>query len=427
MILEYIIFISIMMCLLWINRRMRQTFFTISNYMIVTFALITGLQVLACAWLKYKTASFEYWSILIIFIVITVVTDLLASSLAKRLSYNGARIKQTRATEQQIENFEKKFDKLSIIASMYSLLLFVHLTKGFPNIYYIVQEEFQSQYASGLNYFVRLLLLIATAYYWGCSKVSKKNMVLGLLCLIPNVLTFVKGIIFIPCLASILLRLKKGDIKISIKTGIIVVCIGTGIFFGVYLVEMGIYNPDILLEITTYQKIGAKLIDYLIAGVQSFSQNVSENNIRAFRIIDNITLDPFMNALSKFGICESVGTVGTVWQIFGFSSIRGVIVESNVNTYVGTLYLYNGIIDGCVLNVFWSFISSFMDEISSEKSNIITAVSALFSTGFALGWFEYYFIQTLWVYLIIIAVIINLLLKTRITTRKRLKKMKVVL
>lgn len=418
MILGYIVFLLIMIALLWINKVLRKTFFTVSNYLIATFSVITGVQVVACLLLKYKPATVEYWLILTIFIVIASLTDLAASRFAKKITFNGVKLKKCNPARISIKRNEKKFDILCMISAFYSILHFIILSGGFSNIHYIVQEEFQNQYGSGLNFYVRLLMLIATSYYWGCAKISKKNLILGLICLIPNVLTFVKGMVFIPCLAAIILRLKKGDIKISLKAGIIIILTGICVFFGVYLVEMGVYNPEIIFEADTYKEIGSNLISYLISGVQSFSQNISENNISNFRKVDNITLAPFINSFAKIGVGESIDPLCTIWQKFGYSAIRGGTVESNVNTYIGTLYLYNGVIVGCLLNVFWVFIASFLDEISAEKYDIITALSSLFCAAFALGWFEYYFMQTFWLYLIGIAFLLKIIFKIKLYIRR---------
>lgn len=73
-----------MIVLLWINKTLRQSFFTVSNYLIITFSVITGVQVIACLWLKYETATMEYWMILTVFIVIALLTDLVASRFAKK-------------------------------------------------------------------------------------------------------------------------------------------------------------------------------------------------------------------------------------------------------------------------------------------------------------------------------------------------------
>lgn len=417
MILEYFVFLATMITLLWINKSLRKSFFTVSNYLIVTFSVITGVQVIACFLLKYKTATVEYWMILTVFIVIALLTDLIASRFAEKVTFNGLRLK-SQYKSNFMDKHEKRFNIICIFAAMYSIIHFIHLVGGFPNIYYVVQEQFQNQYSNGLNFYIRLFMMIASAYYLGCSKISKKNILLGLLCLIPNILTFVKGIVFIPCLASILLRLKNGDIKISIKAGITIVFVGVIVFFCVYLVEMGVYDPDILFEIDTYQFIGSKLIDYLIAGVQSFSQNISTCNMYSFRNLDNVTFAPFINFAAKFGLEKSIDTVNTVWQTFGFSSIRDVSITSNVNTYVGTLYLYNGMLVGNLLNILWVFITSFMEEIFSKRKDVLTALSALFCAAFSLGWFEYYFVHTFWAYLIVIALLVSVVLKIRIISKK---------
>ena len=416
MILEYVVFLAIMITLLWINKMLRQSFFCVSNYLIVIFSVITGVQVIACLLLKYKTATIEYWIIIIVFIIIAFFADILASKLAKRVTINGVKLK-SQCKSVIMNKHEKRFDIICVFAAMYSILRFITLAGGFSNIYYVVQEEFQNSYSSGFNFYVRLFMMIATVYYLGCSKISKKNIFLGLFCLIPNMLTFVKGIIFIPCLASILLRLKNGDIKISLKAGITIVFVGIIVFFSVYLAEMGVYDPDILFKKETYKFIGSKLIDYLIAGVQSFSQNISADNVYLFRKLDNVTFAPFINFMAKFGVGKSIDTVNTIWQTFGFSSIRDVNVTSNVNTYIGTLYLYNGMIVGNILNFLWVFITSFMDELFSKREDILTALSALFCAAFSLGWFEYYFVHTFWVYLIAIAFLVSVILKIRIISK----------
>ncbi len=417
-IIEYILFLLMMITLLFINKKLRKSVFTVSNYLIVTFSVMTLLQVIACYLFDYKKPTIEYWIILTIFIFVAVLTDLGSNRFASRVSLCGVKIKKGDSIETWADKNEKKFDIICIVAALYAIFLFVKLARGFPNLYYVVQDEFQNEYTRGINYYIRLLMLIATPYYWGCSKLSKKNIFMGLICLIPNILTFVKGIVFIPCLASILLRLKKGDITLSLKAGIAIVLVGISVFFIVYLSEMGIYNPDILFEVDTYKFIGSKLINYLIAGVQSFSQNISENNIDVFRSTDNITLAPFINIIAKLNLEKSITPLCTIWQTFGFSSLRGVAVRSNVNTYIGTLYLYNGFLVGLLLNVFWVFIASFFDEIASEKLNLVTALSSLFCAGFALGWFEFYFMQPFWIYLIVITALIELLFRFKLTIKK---------
>lgn len=171
-----------MIVLLWINKTLRQSFFTVSNYLIITFSVITGVQVIACLWLKYETATMEYWMILTVFIVIALLTDLVASRFAKKVSFNGIKLKSS-CESTFMSKHEKRFNIICVFAAMYSVTHFIYLAGGFPKMYYVVQEQFQNQYSAGLNFYIRLFMMIATAYYLGCAKISKKNILLGLLCL----------------------------------------------------------------------------------------------------------------------------------------------------------------------------------------------------------------------------------------------------
>ena len=82
-----------MFALLWINKALRKSVFTVSNYLIVTFLVVTGVQVLACFLFEYKVAPIEYWAILMLFIIIAFITDFIASRLARMLVFNGKKMK----------------------------------------------------------------------------------------------------------------------------------------------------------------------------------------------------------------------------------------------------------------------------------------------------------------------------------------------
>ena len=109
-----------MIVLLWINKTLRQSFFTVSNYLIITFSVITGVQVIACLWLKYETATMEYWMILTVFIVIALLTDLVASRFAKKVSFNGIKLKSS-CESTFMSKHEKRFNIICVFAAMYSV------------------------------------------------------------------------------------------------------------------------------------------------------------------------------------------------------------------------------------------------------------------------------------------------------------------
>ena len=413
--LVYILFLAVSVTLLFFNYRLRNTLFTPSSYLILVYIFITAMQILGSVSLGYTAATIDLLGIILLFLTIAVAADCMGGQLAKRIAFKGTRL-QKKYPSTVFKRHEKQIKITCCVFVAYSLLYFLKTLSIFPNVFFAVQEPFQEIYSgTGGMFYIRLFLMVATAYFWGCAKLNRENILMGFVCLLPNILTFVKGIIFIPCLASILLRLRIGDLKLSIKVFLCVVLSGMIVFFAVYLVEMSIYDTSLLWKPETYRIIYSKLLNYLIAGIQSFNQNLfSTYYINRFRNGENITLAPFINLIAKFGFAESISNVTDIWQDFGYGYNTTVRATSNVNTYIGTLYLYSGVFLGGLINFFWVFVSSFMDEIFLNRRDFSEALSGLFVAGITLGWFEYYFAHTFWEYLVIIVMIVNWSLKIRI-------------
>lgn len=418
MILEYGFFSVFCFFMIDLNRRSRSSFLCVSNYLIISYMIVTGIQVAVCNIMELEKSPIKYWAIMMIFLICTVLADQLGFQFANRVSIGKVKLKKEYPVDCLRGTSSKAIEISCIFASLFALSRFVFLAVKLPRFYMIVQEDFQSSYSDGMNFYIRLFLMICTVYFWGCTPLKKKSIFLGMMCFIPNMLTFVKGIVFIPCLGSILLRVKKKDIKISLKSGIFTCLVGILIFYLAYLIEMAIYDPTILKDSGTYKYIASKLIFYIISGVQSFSQNLIRS-AGDFKAVDNVTLAPIINFFAKLGFGKSINTINSIFQTLGFSTILDRRVTSNVNGYIGTLYLFNGMFFGCLLNIFWTFVVSFMEECFIERNDILTAMSFLFCASFALGWFEYYFVHTFWTYLIVIAIFANLLLKLHFRRREK--------
>lgn len=103
----------------------------------------------------------EYWMILTVFIVIALLTDLVASRFAKKVSFNGIKLKSS-CESTFMSKHEKRFNIICVFAAMYSVTHFIYLAGGFPKMYYVVQEQFQNQYSAGLNFYIRLFMMIAS-------------------------------------------------------------------------------------------------------------------------------------------------------------------------------------------------------------------------------------------------------------------------
>lgn len=308
----------------------------------------------------------------------------------------------------------KLVEVISIVSAIYLITFFVFNMKGLP-AGLIVQEEFQTNYTSGINFYLRLFCMIGTIYFWGL--LSKKNKVfffLGLLCFIPNLLTFVKGIAFIMVLGSIIANMLIFKRELKMKTILSSVILGIVIFFSTYLFEIGIWNTNKLFEKDTYSFIFGKFNTYIVSGAQSFNINVNEVQNR-FQDIPNPVYAPIINIFAKFGMVERIETISNVSTTLGFIPNYG-FANVNTNTYIGTLILYCGTIFGLFINSLISIITYyfFYKAIRTNKTIKIIRYS-LFASGLLLSWFDYYYMQMFWLYLIAFFFIIELVTKYKIT------------
>ena len=148
-----------------------------------------------------------------------------------------------------------------------------------------------------------------------------------------------------------------------------------------------------------------------MAGVQSFAVNLE--NIEVFIEAPNISLAPISSILSKFGIMGRIDPVCNIIAQIGVNQ-SGEIITSNVNGCIGTIVLFNGPFAGSFIFSFWMAIASFLNQKYKNSRNMSCVLGGLFSAGFALSWFEYYFLHTFWWYFIIFTVLMQLLSKIRI-------------
>lgn len=312
----------------------------------------------------------------------------------------------------------KVIEIISIVVAAYLIIFFIFQLRGLPNTGMVVQEEFQSTYSSGLNFYLRLICMIGTIYFWGLTnKSNQRFLLLGFLCFIPNFLTFVKGIAFILIIGGIIANLLINNRKIQIKTVLSVFIFGILIFFSVNLIEIGIWNPDKLLKQETYEFIYGKLNTNLISGIQSFNVNISGNH-EVFQDVPNPVYAPIVNLFAKIGITERIETINNIWVNLGYIPNYGAAFV-NTNTHIGTLVLYCGPIVGLFINSLISLFNYFLFYRAIRNGKTIKVVCySLFVSGLVLSWFDYYYMQTFWIYLIGLFIIFQLISKIRITRSK---------
>lgn len=402
---SYILFICIVTFVIIgavIEFKRYKNIFSPFNLFAIPYIFIIFIQFISVNYYHWTSVSMFFLAYVLIFILITFIT----SSLFYKVFHEN--IPKKFEGIEQVALSKKIWDIIFLTASIYLLISFFNQMNGVYTLGMIVQEEFQSIYGSGLNFYLRLLAMIGTVYYWGrISKENKHFFMLGLICFLPNALTFVKGIAFLMVIASFIANLLINNKKINLFKASLIPIIGTFIFYLVYMIEIGIWNPEKLKDAETYQFISGKLNYYLISGVQSFNVNISENTLLKFSV-ENPVFAPILNVLSKIGLGDRLDTIGTVWTNIGVLPSIGHIYV-NTNTYIGTLVLYSGITVGLLIHLLLSiFMYILFLNVLNKKRIIWVLLYTLLISGFVLSWFDYFYMQTFWAYLIFILILISL-------------------
>lgn len=400
-ILSYILYVIVSICTIRLVNIETKSFVNITSVFVLPYLIICTIQEIVCLTFDFfQLPNFEYWFINIVFVFVTGLVEFVMSSLSQKRIF--------------INSFTEYYDKQHLSKLFIALAALAVIATGIDSFKMVnsielgilLQDDFQDEFgeSAGGNFYIRLLTLIMAVYFLGINK-SKIGYMIGLLCFVPHIVVNTKGILFIPVIASLLTRIILGRITSFKKTFLILGILGVFIFFSSYLLENLIYKESVDFDRLIF--LCEKLISYMLSGVQEFFVNIRdgiEHNVNKV----NITLAPIENLFAKFGIGESVSNVNTeFYRSIGKLPHYGA-VYSNVNGYIGTLYLFNGLIGGLLYHVFLIIIA-FLIKIKTYacKRPFWIILYSLFLSGFFLGWFEFYFMHTFWVYFIVLTFIID--------------------
>lgn len=404
-ILYFVLYLSICILCVRVAKLETGSYISITSMFTLPYMFICIFQEFVCLTIEsFDLPSFEYWSINILFITTTCITEV---GLLKLTNMN--------KIKHMFEHSNKKYTLsrlLLVIATFVIILTVVSSIKmlGSIDLNLLLQDEFQNEFetSTGGNFYIRLITIILAVYFLGISK-SRWGYILGILCFLPHIIINTKGILFIPIISILLTRVMMRRITNLKYTFFILGVAGTFIFFSSYLLENLIYQQEVDFDRLLY--IGEKLVVYLIAGVQEFYVNLRDGIVHNSNLV-NITLVPLNNLLAKFGIGESISNVNQEFnRVIGILPHYGT-AQSNVNGYIGTLYLFNGCIGGIAYHIILITITFLIRRkalLSQQPFWIV--LQSLFLSAFFLGWFEFYFMHTFWIYFIIITIFINWLSK----------------
>lgn len=377
------------------SMKLLKTRITLTNAATMPYLLICILQVLVCSIYKFRLPSLEYWLILSIFICVLLISECLTQAIISKGSFSCKFFPLSSPDIYQNDKFFNYFISFIIIFAFVNSIEEINKV----DVALLLQDEFQDDFQSSNagSLYTRLTLIILSVYLFSFRRNFKWKF-LGILALFPNLLVNTKGIIFIILLAILTVLLMYDKIKNIPKLIFFISLSGAMIFFGSYAYEGFLSNWN-MSDGSFFEKISKKLSNYLLAGVQAFSYNVSHSGEDVYSHFPNSTLVPLYSFFSKFGITTSISSVTGYSVPIGFP---GDI--SNVNSMFGTLYLFNGLLGGGFILSFWTSLTCILRSIAFRTQNPFDIILfALFYSAFILGWFDFYFMQTFWIYLILIS------------------------
>lgn len=399
----YFIYVIVCLACLKIIRKVTKQQINITSVFVLPYLIICSLQELIClSFDSFALPSFDYWLINSLFVLATCITEVLLVKLEN---------KSTR--EDVFENFYKDYHSSKCFLCIAALFVIITaiisiMMVNTVELSLILQDEFQDEFnnTAGGSFYSRLLTLIFAVYFLGINR-TKLGYVFGALCFVPNIIVNTKGILFLPVIAALLSCMLLGRIHNIKKTIFTLGCIGIFIFFFSYLIEDFIYDNNPFSNSDRFVFLFEKLIVYVLSGVQEFFVNLRDGIIHSSSKV-NITLVSLNNLLAKFGLSESASSINEEFYRYIGTLPNYGRAYSNVNGYIGTLYLFNGLFGGLLIHIFW-IVTTFLIKIKAYKCKRIfwIILYSLFLSGFFLGWFDFYFMQTFWLYFIILTFVVD--------------------
>lgn len=396
-VLGYIVFICVGCFCMKIAKDLFNTYLNITSILILPFLLVCSFQLLTTFFYESLIIpGFEYWSIITVFFVATLLVETIFHIIFKiDVGYvplfNGG--------------FEtnRNFMFFVLVYLIYMLYDTYHQVVN-VDMSMLLQDDFSEEYGGSGGFISRLFLMICAAYFFGCNN-TKAGFLLGVICLIPSVVINTKGVILIPVIASFFVKEYYGRLVNLKKTLLIVGIVGISIFIGSYMWEFFTVGGNPLADSEKWKLVFDKLVSYVISGVQGFCINLQDPGEYSFDDLPNITMTPINNFLSKLGVGSYISSVNPVERTMGLASSDDPI--TNVNSHIGTLYLFNGLFIGLLIHSFWIMVTLLIKKICQKTGSVFfVLLYSLFLAGFAFGWFELYFMHTFWLYLIIITVLL---------------------
>jgi oligosaccharide repeat unit polymerase len=377
--------------------------------LLTPFCLISIPMLLITGFLFFVASAYDFPQVSLslilcdyLFFAVFFLPSIVARRFARREEDTGILAAKSESDAQKwvMKRADALMTVLVVFSFVWLVTYFISNARSVSVLGSVVQTDFQAKYTGGFNFYPRILCLAGAAYFIGtCGRGKYYKLLLAFIALVPLVLSLVKGIIFLPIIAGLILFCLINKIRIRIRKLIPIPILGVIIFFGVYMIENGIWKISNITTSDFYSFIFAKFNVYLVSGTESFNVNLISGISYNEGILKSPAFAPVINLLAKFSLAEHVEGIGPVFTVLGYINGYGT-AQVNTDGFFGFIALYTGFTTAVFFSFFFSCVSYLLFLRARNRANIFyRLIYAMLAAGLFLGWFDYYFMQSFWYYL----------------------------
>ena len=282
---------------------------------------------------------------------------------------------------------------------------FIFTFLKFNSISSIGTDEFVYNYSGkGFTGHVMVLGIFTLIYLIGMvKKYDYFTIITIILLIILLILQQVKTWLYVPIIAGIILRIyNQRKIKVKLYHIIELLLIIVILFvFSYYFAA--IYNKGSFGE--RFIKVIQHMFSYIFSGILGFGEHIN-NNLDIGKYPQYLLM-PFINIWNYLSGGEIKGVVSDYHVMIDNKNI----VDVNVKTFFGTIYIYAGAWWGLIYTVTLSLVLYFNWIMSALSKNYwVVVLYAFLSSPLVIGWFDFYYNQLTFIelpFIIICFMLIN--------------------
>lgn len=399
--LLYMALFSEVMLMLWYDRRVYGNYFSPLTILSVPLLIILGLALALAETAGFRPVSYEVIMLYIFGFPVFWLGSLFWSVVVPQKKLAA----MAEAFKKPLPASEIPFKQIVLVLSWFVIVAmgfsFVRTFMKYGSIGAIGSDQFAYDYSgSGVFGHILVLGIILVIYLIGIVRKGDYLLLLttGIL-IVLILLQQVKTWLYIPLIGGFLLRyynIRKTKINPgkSILMGIAVVVL----FFLSYYFAVGIQEGDFLRK---NYNIFRHFLGYVFAGVLGFGEHMHQS--LPVGDIPQLLVMPFINIYRLVTGQEITGVVSSYHVLIDVKNV----VDVNVKTFFGTVYIYGGAVWGLIYIFFLGMLLYLNWVLAAVSRNYwFIVLYALLASPLFLGWFDFYYNQLTMVELPVIVIII---------------------